>query len=69
MTDWNTRPRAEVEAAAKAGDKEAQSCLRIHESIDRIEARMDGFHKEMTESFDEMNQRIDKLRFGARYEP
>lgn len=40
--NWNAEPRDVVEKAAAAGDPDAREALRIHQSIDRIEANVEG---------------------------
>lgn len=69
MTDWNKKTRAECEAWAEAGDAGAAAALRLHQSLDRIEASVQGFKREMEQGFASLGQSIAEAQAATRELP
>jgi hypothetical protein len=60
--DWNKQTRDAVEAAAAAGDEGAQAALRMHQHLDRLDAKVADLRTYMRTSFDRLDQQLDKLK-------
>lgn len=59
--NWNAEPRDVVELAALAGDLEAQSTIRMHQSLDRISTSMDKLRDSMRSNHDELIRDLKSL--------
>lgn len=60
--NWNAQPRDVVEQAAAAGDPEAQSALRIHQSLDRIGANIEGIRSSLHKNSDALHRDLQAIR-------
>lgn len=60
--NWNAEPRDVVEKAAAAGDPDAQTALRIHQSIDRIEANVEGIRTSLYQNRDALQRDLQAIR-------
>jgi hypothetical protein len=60
MIDWNKQPRHAVERAAEAGDVGAQTVLRVHQSLDRIESGVNKLRKDILASYDRLEKQLSE---------